>query len=93
MKQAGLDTDTTGPVLFENYNTEADFLLTARNIISVKTMTQAFVDAGVIDKDEKIPAALEKLYKKSVPSLKTQTHFYGYDGRGSDPTTFDATYT
>ncbi len=93
MDQAGLDPDTVGPVLFENYNKGADFLLTALNIISVKTLTQAFVDAGVIDKDKPIPAAIQKIYQKSVPSLKTQTHFYGYDGRGSDPTTFDATYT
>jgi pyrophosphate--fructose-6-phosphate 1-phosphotransferase len=30
---------------------------------------------------------------KSVPNLKTQTHFYGYDGRGSNPTRFDCNYT
>jgi len=28
-----------------------------------------------------------------VPKFKTQNHFYGYDGRGSDPTWFDCTYT
>ena len=28
-----------------------------------------------------------------MPKFKTQTHFYGYDGRGSDPTPFDCTYT
>jgi pyrophosphate--fructose-6-phosphate 1-phosphotransferase len=36
---------------------------------------------------------VEKIYKKSVPSFKTQLHFYGYDGRGSDPTRFDCNYT
>ncbi len=41
----------------------------------------------------KLPSAIEKIYKKSVPSLKTQTYFYGYDGRGSDPTRFDSVYT
>ena len=28
-----------------------------------------------------------------MPSLKTQIHFYGYDGRGNDPTRFDCIYT
>jgi pyrophosphate--fructose-6-phosphate 1-phosphotransferase len=27
-----------------------------------------------------------------VPNFKTQTHFYGYDGRGNDPTRFDCNY-
>ncbi len=93
MEQAGFDPDTVGPVLFENYEGDVEFLLTDKNIISVKTLTQAFVDAEVIDKGAQIPAAIEKIYKKSVPKFKTQAHFYGYDGRGSDPTTFDATYT
>jgi len=47
----------------------------------------------VILKDEKIPAPVEKLYQKSVPKFKTQIHFYGYDGRGNDPTRFDCNYT
>ena len=36
---------------------------------------------------------VEKIFKKSVPDFKTQTHFYGYDGRGNDPTRFDCIYT
>jgi pyrophosphate--fructose-6-phosphate 1-phosphotransferase len=28
-----------------------------------------------------------------MPNFKTQNHFYGYDGRGNDPTWFDCTYT
>jgi diphosphate-dependent phosphofructokinase len=36
---------------------------------------------------------VKKVFEKSVPKFKTQTHFYGYDGRGSDPTWFDCTYT
>lgn len=28
-----------------------------------------------------------------MPSFKTQVHFYGYDGRGNDPTRFDCNYT
>ena len=42
---------------------------------------------------EKIHPAIEKIYSATVPKFKTQTHFYGYDGRGSDPTQFDCTYT
>jgi len=34
-----------------------------------------------------------KIYNKSVPKFKTQIHFYGYDGRGSDPSRFDCNYT
>ena len=49
--------------------------------------------AGLIKPDDQIPAAVEKIYKKSVPSFKTQIHFYGYDGRGNDPTRFDCIYT
>jgi len=40
-----------------------------------------------------VPAPIEKIYGQSVPKFKTQTHFYGYDGRGSDPTRFDCVYT
>ena len=93
MKQAEFDPDTIGPVMFENYDKDVTFLLTDKHIISIKTLTQAFVNAKIIDKGARVPAAIEKIYKKSVPKFKTQTHFYGYDGRGSDPTIFDATYT
>jgi pyrophosphate--fructose-6-phosphate 1-phosphotransferase len=44
-------------------------------------------------KGQKIPAAVEKIFKKTMPSFKTQIHFYGYDGRGNDPTRFDCIYT
>ena len=43
--------------------------------------------------DQEPPAAVTGLFKKSIPNFKTQTHFYGYDGRGSDPTRFDCNYT
>ena len=92
LTQAGLDPDAFGPLLFENY-ADAEFLLRKTSIISVKTCKQAFVKAGLIKPDDQIPAAVEKIYKKSVPSFKTQIHFYGYDGRGNDPTRFDCIYT
>jgi pyrophosphate--fructose-6-phosphate 1-phosphotransferase len=59
----------------------------------MKTLRQALDKAGLININEDIPAAIEKIFKKSVPSFKTQIHFYGYDGRGNDPTRFDCIYT
>ena len=51
------------------------------------------MDAGLLEDQDKIPAPLEKIYDQSVPKFKTQAHFYGYDGRGGDPTRFDCVYT
>jgi diphosphate-dependent phosphofructokinase len=92
MNRAGLDPDRYGPVLFSAYDGR-DHLLIKESIISIKTLTQELVKAGLIASKEKPPEAVKKLYKKSVPKFKTQTHFYGYDGRGSDPTRFDCIYT
>ena len=49
--------------------------------------------AGAVTAEADVPKAVSAIYQKSVPKLKTQLHFYGYDGRGSDPTRFDCTYT
>ncbi len=87
-----LDPDYFGPILFRNYD-EAAFLLVKPSVISVKTLRQTLIKAGAIRKNEAIPASVEKIYKKSVAKFKTQLHFYGYDGRGNDPTQFDCTYT
>jgi len=92
LEKEGHDPDYFGPVLFSNYP-DAEFLMVKPTIISAKTLKQSLVDAGTVRESEKIPAAVEKIYKKSVPKFKTQSHFYGYDGRGSDPTRFDCTYT
>ncbi len=91
-EKGGLDPDYFGPILFKNYD-DAKFLLIKASIISVKTLRQALEKEGVISKDEKIPAPVEKIFQKSVPKFKTQIHFYGYDGRGNDPTRFDCNYT
>ena len=88
----GQDLDLFGPVMFENYS-DGHMLLRKSSIISFKTLKQALIKEGVLGKKDSLPAALEKIFKKSVPNLKTQTHFYGYDGRGSNPTRFDCTYT
>ncbi len=90
--KSGFDPDRYGPVLFKNYK-EAEYLLMKPSIISVKTLRQALDKAGLVAMDEDIPAAIEKIFKKSIPSFKTQIHFYGYDGRGNDPTRFDCIYT
>jgi len=92
LKKGGLDPDMFGPILFENYPDGA-FLLKRPPIFSVKTLEQALVKEGAIGSGEKVPAPLEKIFKKTVPNFKTQTHFYGYDGRGNDPTRFDCNYT
>jgi len=91
-KKENLDPDYFGPILFKNYG-DATFLLVKPSVISLKTLKQKLVQKGAIREDEAIPKAVEKIYKKSVPNFKTQPHFYGYDGRGNDPTQFDCTYT
>ncbi len=92
LSNAELAPDRFGPVLFKNYGS-AEHLLIKSDIISVKTLNQALQKGGLLKKDEKVPAAVEKVFKKSMPSFKTQIHFYGYDGRGNDPTRFDCIYT
>ena len=92
LQKEGLDPDSFGPVIFKNY-IDADFLLVKPSIISIKTLKQALVKERIIKKNEKIPVSVEKIYNKSVPNFKTQAHFYGYDGRGNDPTRFDCNYT
>jgi pyrophosphate--fructose-6-phosphate 1-phosphotransferase len=81
-----------GPALFTD-DQKDDYLMVKPSLISVKTLKQELEKAGIMQEDQEIPSAIEKIYKKSVPNFKTQVHFYGYDGRGNDPTTFDATYT
>ncbi|MGD2187615.1 MAG: 6-phosphofructokinase [Desulfobacterales bacterium] len=92
LAHAGLDPDRFGAALFENYG-QSEFLLRKSSIISAKTCKQVLVKEGLIKKGNEIPAAVDKIYKKSVPAFKTQIHFYGYDGRGNDPTRFDCIYT
>jgi pyrophosphate--fructose-6-phosphate 1-phosphotransferase len=93
LSKGGLDPDYFGPILFKNYDKEEKFFLLKESIISKKTLKQTIVKEGAIQKNDIIPAPVEKIYNKSVPKFKTQVHFYGYDGRGSDPTRFDCIYT
>jgi len=92
LEKGGLDPDYFGPILFKNYDDD-DFLLIKSSIISVKTLKQTLINKGVISEKQDIPDPVKKIYQKSVPKLKTQIHFYGYDGRGNDPTRFDCNYT
>ncbi len=92
LQRAGLDPDGYGPVLFRNYAGDG-LLLVREAIISQKTLRQELARAGRLTEDAPLPAALLKVYEKSDPKFKTQVHFYGYDGRGNDPTRFDCIYT
>jgi len=92
MKQGGLDPEQYGKALFRKYNDE-EFLLMKPTIFSIKTCSQCLVREGLIGKSEPLPEPVEKIFQKSLPKFKTQIHFYGYDGRGADPTRFDCNYT
>lgn len=91
LKNAGLAPDYYGPALFKNYGDT--YLLVKPSIISNKTLKSELVREGVLKESDAVPGAIAKIYKKSVPKFKTQSHFYGYDGRGNDPTRFDCIYT
>ncbi|MBC2694577.1 MAG: phosphofructokinase [Desulfobacteraceae bacterium] len=93
LSKGGLDPDYFGPILFKNYNKEDKFFLLKESIISKKTLKKTIAKEGAIQKNDIIPAPVDQIYKKSVPKFKTQVHFYGYDGRGSEPTRFDCMYT
>ena len=92
LEKEGLDPDRFGPAIFENYG-KGEYLMTKMSIISAKTLRQELEKAGLLESQDKVPPVVEKIYKKTVPSFKTQEHFYGYDGRGNDPTRFDCIYT
>lgn len=91
MLGGGLDPEDYAAVLFED--PAADYLMVKAAIISLKTLKLALVKAGLIRDEDPVPAAAAKIFQKSLPNFKTQTHFYGYDGRGSNPTRFDCNYT
>ena len=74
-------------------NPEEKHLLIKESIISIKTLKNALVSHQIIGLDDAVPPQILEIFKKSEPKFKTQTHFYGYDGRGSDPTHFDCNYT
>jgi len=91
MGKADIVADKFTKVIFKN--PDAKYLLIKESIISIKTLKQALVGAKLINPGDKVPEPIVQVFKKSEPQFKTQTHFYGYDGRGSDPTHFDCNYT
>jgi len=93
LKKEGFDPDYYGPIIFKNFNTDDPFLLAKDSLISVKTLNQELVKEDVIGKNDDIPPVIQRVFQATMPKFKTQIHFYGYDGRGNDPTWFDCTYT
>jgi pyrophosphate--fructose-6-phosphate 1-phosphotransferase len=92
MTAGNLDPTRIGPILFKDY-VNGPYLLMKKSIFSIKTLTQTLVKAEIMGAEDEVPAAVMKIYTKSMPQFKTQRHFYGYDGRGSHPTRFDCNYT
>lgn len=93
MKKADLDPDYYCSILFQECGRQTEYLLIKDSIISIRTLKTELIQAGALNQEEAIHPAIVKIYKSTVPKFKTQTHFYGYDGRGSDPTQFDCIYT
>jgi pyrophosphate--fructose-6-phosphate 1-phosphotransferase len=91
MERANIIPDKFARAIFKNPDDE--FLLIKESIISLKTLKQELINNELISPDDNVPEPLARIFKKSDPKFKTQTHFYGYDGRGSDPTYFDCNYT
>ncbi|MCK5349614.1 MAG: diphosphate--fructose-6-phosphate 1-phosphotransferase, partial [Desulfobacula sp.] len=91
MENAKFVPDKFARAIFKNPGDK--YLLIKGSIISLKTLKQALISKELIGKDDALPEPVVRIFKKSDPEFKTQTHFYGYDGRGSDPTHFDCNYT
>ncbi len=90
MDDAGISPDRFSRVLFKN--PEDRYLMVKESIMSQKTLKQALVTDGCISVEDSVPEAIVQIFKLSDPHFRTQTHFYGYDGRGADPTHFDCNY-
>ncbi|MCP3940868.1 MAG: phosphofructokinase [Desulfobacteraceae bacterium] len=86
-----MDPDLYAGVIFRNPG--AKYLLVKKIIISQKTLKQELVSNELMDAGNDIPGPIVELFLKSQPKFKTQTHFYGYNGRGSAPSHFDCNYT
>lgn len=91
MENENILPDKFAAAIFKNPGSK--YLIIKESIISIKTLKQALVNTELIDLADRVPEPILDIFKKSEPKFKTQTHFYGYDGRGSDPTHFDCNYT
>ncbi|WP_321413438.1 6-phosphofructokinase [uncultured Desulfobacter sp.] len=90
MDAAGMDPELFAPALFKN--PKEKYVLVKPDIISLKTLKLALVNAGMLDAEDEIPQIFINIFRKSQAEFNIQTHFYGYDGRGTDPTCFDCCY-
>ncbi|WP_320041360.1 6-phosphofructokinase [uncultured Desulfobacter sp.] len=90
MDAAGMDPELFAPALFKN--PKEKYVLVKPDIISLKTLKLALVNAGMLDAEDEIPQIFINIFRKSQAEFNIQTHFYGYDGRGTDPTYFDCCY-
>ncbi len=91
MEAANIIPNKFAKAIFKN--STDNFLLLNESIISLKTLKQTLINNHLIGPDDNIPEPLIQIFKMSEPKFQTQTHFYGYDGRGSDPSHFDCNYT
>lgn len=91
LKENNLDPEAFGTALFKDYS--APVVVMKETITSEDTLRKALEGAGLLPAGGQIPGTVQKIYKKSMPSFKSQLHFYGYDGRGTEPTKFDCIYT
>ncbi|KPA18155.1 diphosphate--fructose-6-phosphate 1-phosphotransferase [Candidatus Magnetomorum sp. HK-1] len=93
MTKNGLAPQEYGPILFEKYDDlTQNYLLMKKPIICNKSLKQILIQTGKLKDFDDIHPALLKILKKAIPNFKTRLHFYGYDGRGSNPTRFDCMY-
>lgn len=91
MEAANMVPDKFAKAIFKNPHDK--YLIIKESIISKKTLRHALVSDGLIGPEETVPVPIDRIFEKSTPTFRTQTHFYGYDGRGADPTHFDCNYT
>ncbi|MBU1342530.1 MAG: 6-phosphofructokinase, partial [Proteobacteria bacterium] len=91
MENANIIPDKFATAIFKNPDDK--YLIIKESIISLKTLRQALISENLIRQEDTLPEPIVRIFKLSDPKFKTQTHFYGYDGRGSDPTHFDCNYS
>ena len=85
-----LDRDDHGNVKVSQIETEKLLIEKINYRISeMKRHTDLFFGAG----EGKIEATPEQVEDFKKVTLETQSHFFGYEGRSSEPTKFDAAFT